>query len=544
MAAITPNAQEIPVKITGSSVFGRYPTISAERTYNMFISVSGDKQEQWLVNFAGYQPAVNFFNVEDEGRGAFHSVRGNFIIVVVAAIVFRVNAVDSPPIQIGELQTTTGEVFMDENLASQICIVDGENAYIYNYAQAPLGPVLPAVNSSGASLVSADLVPNYVCYHNTYFIFGNALTTNAGSQWFIYTSPVPPAAPNALLYVQTLTLQTKPDFAEAALRIPGKGNNIIVLGSTVSEIWNDVGGSQIYQRNASINIDYGCASVATIAANDEIVAWLGINEHSSPAIMVMTGGGAQRLSTDGIDYLLDTIKYPKDSTAIFYRQDGHLFYVLTFFNKADNLTIAYDFVTNMFFDLTDWNFTAHPARQIVYFQGQVYFISYKDGNLYEMGSDILAMTTGIPTNETNAIPRVRVCDTFRLPRPEKFLVDLFTFVIETGTTDNIPELNQCYGYIIQEGTNAIIYSEDNLALLVEGGYCTSLELLPKVDVSISKNGGITFSNAVSYNLKTTGDYLNQPRFNRLGYCTQLTIQMRFWGLGRFVIKNGMIEVRQ
>ncbi len=49
MASITQNAEEIPVKIVGSSIFGRYPFISAERTYNMFIS------DEALVNFASYE---------------------------------------------------------------------------------------------------------------------------------------------------------------------------------------------------------------------------------------------------------------------------------------------------------------------------------------------------------------------------------------------------------------------------------------------------------------------------------------------------------
>src|SRR5690606_31607021 len=110
---------------------------------------------------------------------------------------------------------------------------------------------------------------------------------------------------------------------------------------------------QIYQRNSSINIDYGVASVSTIAANDDMIAWLGVNEKSSPAIMVMTGGRATRISTDGIDYLLSRVQNPDISTGMFYRQDGHVFYILTFYHPDDNFSIMYDFTTEKFFDLTD-----------------------------------------------------------------------------------------------------------------------------------------------------------------------------------------------
>src|SRR5690606_33399564 len=158
-------------------------------------------------------------------------------------------------------------------------------------------------------------------------------------------------------WIQTLALQTKPDFAKGILRIPGKGNNVLVFGSTVAEIWNNVGGIAVYQRASSVNIDYGVASVATIAANDEVVAWLGINEKSSPALMAMQGGGASRISTDGLDHLLETVKHPENSTAVLYRQGGHLFYILTFYHQEDNFTITYDFTTKRLYDLTDWDFT-------------------------------------------------------------------------------------------------------------------------------------------------------------------------------------------
>ena len=538
MAAITQNSQEVPVKIVGSSMFGRYQTISSERTYNMFISQSGDKQEEWLVNFPGYDASVELLATGQEGRGGFHSVRGGFIIAVVSENVYKINdALDAQII--GTLLTTEGEVFIDENLSSQISIVDGSNVYIYNHETDDFA-IGTLTNPPGGSFDPADLVPNYVTYQNTYFIFGNALTTNAGSQWFVFQKG---AGNTELDWVQTLTLQTKPDFAKAALRIPGKGNNILVLGSTVAEIWTNVGGVQVYQRNSSVNIDYGCISVATIAASDEIVAWLAINENSTPAIMVMSGGGAQLLSTDGINHLLQNIQFPSESTALLYRQDGHLFYQLTFFNEVDNLTIIYDFTTNRFFDLTDWDFSYHPARQIVFYNNKTYFISIKNGFLYETSSDITYYGQNANVDDIKAIPRVRVCDTFRLQRPEKFRVNLFTFVIESGTTPNAYNYQVCNGFILTQDTNVPILTEiTDVPILVEGAYCTTGK--PKVAVTISKNGGITFSNAVDYTLKATGQYRNQPRFSRLGVCSQLTIQMRFWGLGRFVVKNGVIEVSQ
>jgi hypothetical protein len=536
---LTDSTQEIPIRIVGSSVFGRYPTISVERTYNMFITSSGDGEEEWLVDFPGYAAVLSLIDGSTEGRGIFRSVRGGFLLAVAGSNVYRIDQFAASAELLGSIGTSTGEVFFDENLSSQIAFVDGSIAYIYNYLAAPHA-IAPAVYDSHSS----DFTPNYITYQNTYFIFGNALTTNDGSKWVIYQADTGSGDYN-LAWVQTLAIQTKPDFAKAVLRIPGAGNNVLVLGTTVGEIWNNIGGLAVYQRNSSLNIDFGVASVGTLAANEDVVAWLGVNEKSTASLMAYRGGSATRISTDGLDHLLATVKTPTNSTAFLFRQDGHNFYVLSFLDPKDNFSIMYDFTTNKIYDVTDWDFSTFPARQIVLFNNKTYFISYKDGKIYELSTDLTTYdlfpnSTEETVNVVYEIPRVRLTNTYRLPRPEKYLINLFTFVIESGTTANAYNVPVCFGYIIEEHSDSIIYTEDDLPILVEGGYCITNK--PRVDLTISKNGGITFSNVVSYELKATGDFQNQPRFFNLGYAQQITYQLRFWGSGRFVVKNGTMEI--
>ena len=158
--AVTSGSQQIPIEIVGSSTFGRYETVSASRTYNMFITTSGDGKEQWLVNFAGYEAVKTLVQEGTSvGRGLFHSIRGNFLIAVVGTSVFRINSVTSAAVLVGSLVSASGEVSIDENLASQICITDGSVAYIYNYGSSAFGP---AVYNPGAP----DFTPNYVTFQN------------------------------------------------------------------------------------------------------------------------------------------------------------------------------------------------------------------------------------------------------------------------------------------------------------------------------------------------------------------------------------------
>lgn len=477
----------VPVKLVGSSVFGRYPYVNAERTYNMYMSDGS------LITFGGYKPAsILSESNSSQGRGIYHSTRGGFMIVVISSVVYRINKISQTPIFLFEIGSSTGDIFIDENLSSQIALVGGSECWIYNYD----------TNTFGQPMLDANLVPNYVTYQNTHFIFGNANITSFGSQWFVYRADTG----FNLQYVTQLALQTKPDFAIAAIRIPGLGNNILVFGKFVAEIWTDIGGLQVYQRNSSLNIDYGCISVSTIAANEEMVCWLAANEASAPVIMTMRGGRAERISTDGIDFLMDSLVHPEQSTAFFYRQDGHLFYILTFYSTADNLTIAYDFNAKAFYDITDWNFNYFPARQVAYFNQQTYFVNINDGVVYEIGSDL---TTYLTAAQEYEIPRIRVCDTFRSPNSDPFVIDEFSMTMENGT-------------------------EPDLHFTVEQ---------PRIDVSLSKDGGNTFGNAVPYYMHDTGYYQSRPRFYGLGRANSITIQLRFWGFWRFIMKDGQLKVR-
>ena len=157
-----------------------------------------------------------------------------------------------------------------------------------------------------------------------------------------------------------------------------------------------------------------------------------------------------------------------------------------------------------------------------------------------MGTQITTMST----NDENEyeIPRVRKCDTYRLPGSDRFIVNQFSFTIENGVEKGVDFQIECDGYILGQLSGQSMYSEDDEPLLVEGGSCNLYR--PRIDVTVSKNGGETFGNVNSYYMHATGHYKNQPRFNKLGEANQFTIQMRFWGFGAVVIANGAIEVYQ
>ncbi len=549
----TPNAEKIPVEIVGSSTFGRYHKISSAYTLNMFIS------DNWLVNFSGYKKRIAPAQ-DAQGRGLYHSTRGNVLIAVYGAGVYRIDT-NLNVVHIGDLATESGEVFMDENLNNQIAIVDGLNIYITNHS------LPPNLTLQTGGPLGTNLIPNYVCFHDTFFLIGNAQTTNNGAQWYAYSR----ATDTTISVTTQLALQTKPDYAIAIKAIPSQANNVLVFGTTVCEIHTNIGGTQNYRRNSTVNVDFGCLSVSTIASSDQYIVWLGVNESNSPVIMVYHGQSAVPISTDGIDYVMGTIKFPAQSTALFFRQDGHLFYQLTFFNPVDNLTLMYDFDLKKFFHLSDQNENFHPARQAVYFNLTTFFISLINGAIYEMSSDFTAIDDNIATNKSSPdydptlvydIPRTRITESIRRADSARFIANSFVFTMAQGDDPNVTGLSINSAYpnaMITEDAftppNVDIYSENDIQIVGQENLSPTppgdiapflppqfLVYRPRVDMTISKDAGTTFGSTVSRELNPIGQRQNIITYNNLGRANDLTIKLRFWGTGNFVVGNGVLDI--
>lgn len=549
----TPNSEQIPAKIVGSSSFGRYHKISSSFTQNLFES------DSWLVNFAGYKRKLNF-PVSDQGRGIFRSARGNVLIAVVGANVYLVDK-NFVVTKLGQLATQSGFVVMDENLNNQICIVDGLNAYIVNYSL----PGNLTIQQGGP--LGSNLIPNYVQFHDTFFLIGNANKTNNGAQWYAYSYN----SPTTIIVTSQLALQTKPDYAIAVLPIPSQANNVLVFGTTVCEIQTQIGGAQNYRRSSTVNIDFGCLSVATIASSDKYIVWLGVNEANSPVIMVYNEQSAISISTDGIDYVLGRINYPAQSTALFRRIDGHLFYQLTFFNPADNLTLIYDFNTQKFFHLTDQNESFHPALSAVYFNDKTYFMSINTGALYEESTDfftydenITPVTSPLYVEGLNYdIPRTRITESIRKADSGRFVANSFVFTMSQGDDPNVTGLSIASAYpypiltenafvpsnvnLITEQQNMVILAEQNTGPIIPYSIFpylppTKLVYRPRIDMTISKDSGTIFGNTVSRYLNPVGQRQNIITFGNLGRANDLTIKLRIWSRSNVVLSDGVVDI--
>lgn len=570
MIARGPNFQQFPLNIVGSSIFGRYPKISIEKTYNMFMS------DNFMVPYAGYNigiPASQFLNAI-EGRAIFTSTKFDNLVVVQGTNVFLVNIVYSQSqeiieffqvFRIGQLQTQTGVVYVAENNKPQIGLSDGTAFYLYDPTLSPVFRAVPL-----------NFTPGYLTFHDTYFILAASNDTfyspPANNTWRLSGQN------DGLVWNSDSAsiglLQTKPDNVKAVVRFPSKGNMIFVMGSIVTEAWFDTGAQLFpYQRNNQFNIDYGCLQPATVAYMDEIVVWLAQNEKSGPIIMYSDGGMPKKITSDGIDYFFSTLEDPTDSQAFLYRQDGHLFYHINFY--TDNLSLFYDFNTQKFYHACDQNLNYFIASEVAFFKNQYYFITRNNGNLFVFDTSITTYedVDTMGNRSINEIPRIRTCGNVRTPDQDYRIINDLGFTIESGETDyqqqslgpiilitqaseHLITQGEYLGFITQSGDDLVTqddlylvsqqHQEGSSATLIaqqEGNTGTSNLSLPHVDLSISTDGGASFGTEWAYYLPPVGHRKNRLMWWQVGIANDFVPQFKFWGLGRFVATDGMVNTR-
>lgn len=530
------SVQQVPLGLVGSTKFGRYPKISVEETYNMIISDGA------LVPYAGYAAKLQLNN-QGTGRGAYTSSAAGFAVAVVGGSAFIVYP-DLTYQLIGNLMTFSGDVFIAENNNQEIAITDYSFIYVYNYATEIFSVSTTGTPGPGQFQVPSNLThPGYITFQDGRLIVAGHGTTN----WFLS------ALNDAKTWVGTGTyigaLQTKTDTVQAPVRMPGRGNNLFVFGFTVGEQWVDQGLVLFpYAKNTSFNLDYGCLNAATIASNENYIVWISQNEQSGPALTVSDGGSIERISIDGIDFKFASLKAPDDCYGFFFRQDGHLIYQFAF--PTDNLSYIYDFNVKKFFTVTDENLNYHPAKRVIFFNNTYYFVSNRDGKLYEFDTsqtDYIYSLPNSPIHYIKEIPRIRITPPLRLPSEVSFITRNTRFTIEQGQPNKITQVS-----VPQPIPRTVITTENGFFIMTESGQVIqTTNFMGKlnfpvaeagVDLCISNDGGQTFSSPWRLNMNENGKGKSLFIYRQLGRSNDRSFMYRFWGFKRFVALEGIAEI--
>jgi len=599
------NYTSVDLNIVGSSTFGRYPKISIEKTYNMFqsddflVPYAGYKIALSSARLRNGATGRGIFTSSKLNK-IITVIDENVFLIDIVFDQQTLTVTTSQVILIGQLQSNSGVVYIAENNKPQILISDNEQLYLYDPTLPSRFQVVNTIKFTPGFITFHDTY--FICAARQDSFYSPPATNtwrlsgeNDGLNWADDAQSI------GLLQTKPDQIQAVVRFPSKGNMIFVMGQTVSEAWfNTGAQLFP-------YQRTNQFNIDYGCKSPASVAYMDEIVVWLASNEKSGPILMYSTGGMPQKITTDGIDYLFGQLQFPEDSQGFLFRQDGHLFYHINFYKDNLSLFVDFlPDGTHKIYHAADQNLNYFIAAEVAFFKNQYYFVSKNTGNMYIFDTvfTIYQDNNSIGIVQDHIIPRMRTCKNIRLATQDYFVANDVGFTIESGETDYekqstgpirlitqdgklIITQNQYVSMITQDG-NGII-TQDNKKIVfqqtfITNGTGTNIDILlqngsilvnqaktkklvmqqqlpnpnysyliaqqnkyiyttPRVDLSISTDGGATFGSDMPNVLPGIGKRKNKLQWWQLGLVNDLVIQVKFWSQGRIVVTNGVVSVR-
>ena len=278
---------------------------------------------------------------------------------------------------------------------------------------------------------------------------------------------------------------------------------IWLMGSFEStEVWYDAGGTAFpFQIMPGVFIQHGCIAPASVATHDLFTFWLSVDNAGQGTVFLGAGYEARKISTwaiaNQISQFLATGGTISDAVGLVYKQQDHIFYVLTF--PTANATLVYDQSQDLWHQRA-WNDPVNGGANRVRWNcaAQCYGLNvvadWQNGDIY-------VLDLGNFTDNGAAIVRTRS----------------FPHVLNDGKRQS--------------------YDRFSLDLECGDGLSSDPTHNPQITLQISDDRGRTFYTTPLQSMGKTGNYLAQPQWRQLGQARDRVFQVS-WSEGVFTALQG------
>lgn len=308
---------------------------------------------------------------------------------------------------------------------------------------------------------------------------------------------------------QTNNFAFDPTYVAAKTGYPDLLSTLIVVHREIwlmgafetTEVWYDAGGSLFpFQIMPGVFIQHGCIAPASVTTHDLDVFWLGLDNAGQGTVFMGTGYEARKISTWAIAQMISGyIKSAgkiSDAIGFVYKQQDHVFYVLTF--PTANATLVYDRSEDLWHERT-WTDNNGNQNQVRYnCAAQAY------------GANVVAdWQTG-----------------------EVYTLDLGNY------TDNGQPIvrYRTFPHILNDGKRQS-YDWFEADMECGDGISASPTQQPLVQLFVSDDRGRTFYAAPQQTFGAQGDYIARPQWRQLGQCMDRVFALR-WSDPAFTALQG------
>lgn len=332
-------------------------SLGVEQCHNMYLEKSQTpdaKAEYYLIKIPGLRrfgaiPGANL----GACRCAYRSLLTNRVFMVFGSAVYEITANGSRS-WIGYLNTNTGPVKMADN-GKLLMLVDGRDGWVLRLGD---GNFTRVRDEYFPGVAPGTVGPTFVAFLNTYFIVNAPGTNQYFWSWSYYVynennldHEYDPAVQSG--YWTPLNSGAKVGQADNVNVLCNCNNYLWLLGTNSSEVHYDSGNynGQQFRRYEGAVLNVGCSAPFSLAVYQNALFFLGSDTAGTLGVFTNAGGMEPvRISTRGIEQIIEGMGDWSDCTAFCYAQNGHAFYVMQF-PKASR-TLVYDVITNAWHERT------------------------------------------------------------------------------------------------------------------------------------------------------------------------------------------------
>lgn len=215
---------------------------------------------------------------------------------------------------------TPAKIYSSGDAGSQILIISGGTAYVFDLDANTLAPVVSGATSGG--------------YISGYFVVLDASTSTLKSSELV----------DGYAWDETQVYQ-RLSAGDRWLAVGVTSNNLYLIGSNSTDVYSVTGDNDTrFAPFNSITIEYGIIAPASLDVSPNgVLTWMSQNQQGAGPVVSVQGYQASVISTLGFAREVEQFSTLADAYAVSYQQEGHAFYILTF--PSDDRTWAFDRTT-------------------------------------------------------------------------------------------------------------------------------------------------------------------------------------------------------
>jgi hypothetical protein len=349
------------VPLFGLGQLGKSPVVTAQSHLNLYAEVTptGDKSQ---VSFYGTPGLTLFASFGDTPtRGAIPV--GNLAYVVHRGTFYEVNPAGVATSR-GSIGTVTGRVSMAYN-GTQIGLVDGDSFWVYTIATHAFVEVTANVIGT----------PIDITFQDGYGVLGFA------DGKFQITASYDFTTLDALDYA---TAESNPD---GMIRTLADHGELVLAGEKTTEFWGNSGGQDFpYSNQRGSTLEFGLVAPWSLVKFNDSLVGLFKNSMGQCQVMVMAGHALRKISSQDLDWTINSYAAVDDATGFAYMLGGHPMFQLNF--PSAGKSWLFDASTELWSPLeSGLNGERHRAEIMFEFAGQQLVTDYATGDIYAIDPD-------------------------------------------------------------------------------------------------------------------------------------------------------------